>query len=108
MNKKILLAISALLILGLAVAAFAYGTKTSSRSAVDCCCKGAESCPMMKEKSGKTEGASCCDKEDCCCKGGGDSCCKGDSCPMKKKDEGKSGEKSGHSCCDKETPKKDG
>jgi len=129
MKKRILLVISVLLVFGLAVAAYAYRANTPDKAGMSCCCKGADSCPMMKDKTAGKDAASCCEKEDCCCKGdscamtkdktaGKDaaSCCDKDdkgaeSCPMMKdkKDDGKSGDKQKHSCCDKEeTPKKDG
>ena len=94
MKKKILLTVSAVLALGIGVAAFAYSNTTAAAStAMSCCPKGADSCPMKmkddaqsstshdscpmktKDSSGK-ETASCCDNCDCC---------KGDSCPMKHK-----------------------
>lgn len=84
MKKRILFAISTLLVLGLAIAAFALtGTKTSNKSADCCamdCCKKSDSCPMKnKDKNASgTEKAACCDRDDCCCKGG--------SCPMKNKE----------------------
>ncbi|MEO8572905.1 MAG: hypothetical protein ABI481_02965 [Pyrinomonadaceae bacterium] len=72
--KRIILAISVLLVLGLAVAAIAYNrnTVTQTVAAASCCSHGADSCPMKKDAAGK-ETASCCDED----------CCKGDSCPMK-------------------------
>jgi hypothetical protein len=81
MKKKILMAISVLLVLGLGIAAFAFKTTNNSshHAAMECCCKNG-SCPM-KDKSTATTGeqtTSCCDNPDCCCKGG-------DSCPMKNK-----------------------
>jgi hypothetical protein len=123
MKKRILLVISVLLVCGLAVAAYAYSANTPDKAGMSCCCKGADSCPMMKDKTAGKDAASCCDKEDCCCKGdscamkdktaGKDeaSCCDkedAESCSMMKdkKDDGKAAKPS---CCDKEkTPKKDG
>lgn len=109
MKKRILLAIAALMVFGLAIAAFAYtGTSTSNKARMGCCCKSdsaAESCPMKSKDAAGKETASCCEKEDCCCKSGAESC------PMKSKDEAKPAEKSKPSCCDKEesaAPKKDG
>ena len=69
MNNKILLAIATILVLGLAVAGFAYKRTTGSTiaAAVSCCDK--DSCPM------KANG----EKADC-------DCCTGDSCPMKNGD----------------------
>lgn len=109
MKKKILLVITALLIFGMSIAVYAFGTNTSGKKAMSCCCCKGDSCPMTKDKTAGKDEASCCDKEDCCCKGG-DSCCKGDSCPMKgKKDDGKPSAGQKPSCCDKEeAPKKDG
>jgi hypothetical protein len=108
MKKRILIAIAALMVFGLAIAAVAYtNTKASVKASTGCCCKSdgaAESCPMKSKDAGKESG-SCCDKEDCCCKSGAESC------PMKSKDEAKPAEKSKPSCCDKEAPpapKKDG
>lgn len=73
MKKKITLAIAAIMVLGIAVAAFAY-TRTSGRAATAMsCCKG-ESCPMKNKEATSGEKASCCDNCDCC---------SGDSCPMK-------------------------
>lgn len=94
MKKKILLTVSCVFALGIGVAAFAYSSKaTDTSSAMSCCPKGPDSCPMktksgaqnatshdlcqMKTKdSSDKETASCCDNCDCC---------KGDSCPMKHK-----------------------
>lgn len=89
MKKRILFAISTLLVLGLAIAAFALSGNSVKNSAMDCCAnccaKSGDSCPMKnKDKNASaTEKASCCDKDDCCCKG--------DACPMMKK-EGQSAE----------------
>lgn len=126
MRKRILLAIAALMVFGLAIAAFAYTTTNAPKNGgMDCCCKG-DSCPMKSKDAAGKETASCCDKEDCCCKGdscpmkGKDaagkesaSCCSkdgADSCPMKARDESKSADKAKPSCCDKEdsaAPKKE-
>jgi len=93
MKKKIFLLISTLLVLGLAIVAYSYGTSglSSSTTAACCCCSG-ESCPMKtKDASGK-ETMSCCDAD--CCKGDGESC------PMMKKDaEGKPIKTEGAACC---------
>lgn len=100
MKKRILFAISTLLVLGLAIAAFAFSGTNTKTSAMDCCAnccaKGGDSCPMKNkdQNASATEKASCCDKDDCC---------KGDACPMKKGENG-----AGHDNCpmmkkDKET-----
>ena len=68
--KRIILAISVLLVLGLSVAAIAYNTNNVVDAAAASCC--GDSCPMKKDAAGK-DTASCCDED----------CCKGDSCPMK-------------------------
>ena len=71
--KRIILAISVLLVLGLAVAAIAYKRSTAvETAAVSCCCCSGDSCPMKKDAAG-TETVSCCK----------DDCCKGGSCSMK-------------------------
>lgn len=83
MKKKIILAISVMLVFGLAIAAFAYTKQTnnSNQAAMECCCKGKDSCPMKnKTENASAEKKDCCDSPDCCCKGG-------DSCPMKNKTE---------------------
>lgn len=90
MKRRIILAISVMMVLGLAVAAIAYTrTGVTNKAAMSCCCSG-DSCPMKGKDTSGAEKASCCDKDDCCCKGG--------SCPMKGKD---SAEKHSASCCDK-------
>ena len=79
MKRKIILAISVLVVLGLSIAAFAFTNSTVlSKTATSCCCCSGDSCPMKKKDASGKETASCCDNCDCC---------KGDSCPMKKKGE---------------------
>ena len=79
MKRKIILALSVVVVLGLSIAAFAL-TKTtvSSVTAMSCCCCKGDSCPMKKKDVSGKDTASCCDNCDCC---------KGDSCPMKNKGE---------------------
>lgn len=92
MKKKFLVALTAVFVLGLAMAVYAFNktndsgvTSAASHSAVK------DDCPL-KNKAGQTVAAendsteSCCDKADCCCKTG--------ACPMKA-----SGEKSAADCC---------
>jgi len=81
MKKRILLAFSAILILGLTIAVFAYNKTNSTNQATMDCCKKSDSCPMKSKNAdvADKQNVSCCDKDDCCCKGGGDSC------PMKQK-----------------------
>lgn len=78
MKKKMILAIAAIMVLGLSIAGFAFTRTTlSSSMAMSCCCSG-DSCPMKKKDASTGEKASCCDNCDCC---------SGDSCPMKTKGE---------------------
>lgn len=93
MKKKLILVISAMLVLGLAVVVFSYGTTNDvTATAAACCCHG-DSCPMKtKDASGKEVAGT---HENCdCCKDGADSC------PMMKKDaDGKAMKMDGeHSC----------
>src|SRR5688572_15115213 len=71
--KRIILAISVLLVFGLAVLGVAYNQNAAAETAMaSCCCNSGDACPMKKNAAG-TETASCCD----------DGCCKDGSCPMK-------------------------
>jgi hypothetical protein len=82
MKKRIILAISVLLVFGLAMVVFAYNkTNQSHHAAMTCCCKDG-SCPMKSGDTAATgeQKTACCDMPDCCCKGG-------ESCPMKKQGE---------------------
>jgi hypothetical protein len=83
MKKRILLALSVVLVLGLVMAVYALNRTNSSNAGVE------NSCPMkgMNAQAADHEGkTSCCDKDDCCCKG--------DSCPMKAQ-----GENASANCC---------
>src|SRR6187399_2197848 len=72
--KRLILAISVLLVLGLAAAAIAYNrTAVAETTAMSCCCCSGDSCPMKKDSASK-DAASCCD----------DGCCKDGSCAMQK------------------------
>ena len=71
--KRLILAISVLLVLGLAAAAIAYNQNVVAETAMSCGCCSGDSCPMKKDGAAA---ASCCD----------DSCCKDGSCAMKKGD----------------------
>lgn len=88
MKKRILLAISTLLILGMTIAVFAFSNQTETRRpAMDCCAK-TDACPL-KDKDQTTAGVDlknvvvvsagedCCTAGADCCKGGGAACCKG-------------------------------
>ncbi len=94
MRMKLFIVMSAMLVLGLAIAAYSYGTAGNVLSGPpSCCCCSGDSCPMKtkKDASGK-ETTSCCDMD--CCKGGAESC------PMMKKDaDGKPLKMEGASCC---------
>jgi len=89
MKKRFLIALSALLVFGLAVVAFAYtkANNTNQTSAV--------SCPMQEKKNSTAAAETDKEKHSCgmadCCKDGkcsmGGACCKDkDSCPMKNKE----------------------
>lgn len=110
MKKKIMLAIAAMLVLGLTIVVFAYNTTNHSNynKAMECCCKGKDSCPMKnKNESASADKKDCCDSPDCCCKGG-------DSCPMKKQQTETSSQTvdtqnvtvvtSAEDCCKKDAP----
>ena len=84
--KKITLIFSVLLILGLVVGAYAFSTRSVSKT--DCCCKDSSQ-TKSKDKTAKSEKDSCCCGENCCCKDG--------ACPMKSKDSAKTENASG--CC---------
>ncbi len=87
MKKRFLIALSAMLVFGLAVVAFAFtkaNNDTKQTSAV--------SCPMMEKKTATAAAETDKEKHSCgmadCCKDGvcsmGGACCKDkDSCPMK-------------------------
>lgn len=76
MNKKLILVIFALLLLGIGAASFAYQTDIEKQTAMSCCCCGGDSCPMKNKDKASADAKSCCDNCDCC---------KGDNCPMKTK-----------------------
>ena len=130
MNKRILIAIATILVLGLSIAAFALTRTGDTHNAMSCC---GDSCPMKSKDAKAGETASCCDKCDCC---GGDSCPmkangekmnamhsasgKAASCPMMKAESAtattvdmkdvtvaKDGESCSCSCCGKDKEKKD-
>ena len=82
MKKRIILAVSVLLVFGLAIVVFAYNRSnhSSHQAEMSCCCKDG-SCPMKNKDAASTaDMKDCCDMPDCCCKGG-------ESCPMKKQGE---------------------
>lgn len=70
--KRLILAISVLLVFGLAAAAIAYNNNVVAETAMSCCCCSGDSCPMKKDSASK-DAASCCK----------DDCCKDGSCAMK-------------------------
>ncbi len=103
MKSKFLILLTAVFVLGLGVAVYAFNKTTDSgKTTATSCCAKKDDCPL-KNKSAQTTAEnkssdSCCDKADCCCKGdscpmkasgekGGDCCanCCGGSCPMKNK-----------------------
>ncbi len=117
MKSKILLVLTAVFVLGLAVAVYAFNKTSSSVKASASCCAKSDACPL-KNKAAQTTAenhstASCCDRADYCCKtdacpmkasdgekgaaGCCDSCC-GGSCPMKNKNETAFNQTAGESC----------
>ena len=83
MKKKIIIALSVMLMFGLVAVVYAYNrTETTAKSA--------HSCPMKKSETAATDKKdSCCGMDDCCkdgnCKMGGACCGDHESCPMKNK-----------------------
>ncbi|MBK8466097.1 MAG: hypothetical protein IPL32_09720 [Chloracidobacterium sp.] len=80
MKKKIFLAISAILVFGLAIVVYSSSSATDLTTdaiAASCCCSHGDSCPMKAKSSDGKETASHCDNCNCC---HGD----GESCPMMK------------------------
>lgn len=98
MKKKLLIALTAVFVLGLSLAVYAFNqTNNSDKQAKASCCSKTESCPVKSHNASKKhEGVSCCDRDDCCCK-------TGNSCPIKNKQaqtEMKTvSDVSGESCC---------
>lgn len=104
MKNKILVALTAVFVLGLAMAVYAFNkTNDSGVTATASCCAKKDACPLKNKgtqaataENHSTE--SCCGNADCCCKSGAcpmkasgekaaDCCgnCCGGSCPMKSK-----------------------
>jgi len=82
MKRKLMLTVATLLVLGMAIVAFAYTTTsdTTTAAAASCCSCCGDSCPM-KGKDAKMQAVAMTDDK----KGHSCDCC-GDSCPMKNKD----------------------
>ena len=107
MKKKIIIALSVMLVFGLVAVVYAYNrTETTTKSA--------HSCPMKSETASlQTEKDSCCGMADCCkdgkCKMDGACCGDHESCPMKNKQTSKDqsvdyskitvSDNSGEDCC---------
>lgn len=91
MKSKFLIALTAVFVLGLAMAVYAFNKTNDSGviTAASCCAKK-DDCPMkdkgMQMTAENHSTASCCDNDNCCCQTG--------ACPMKA-----SGEKSAADCC---------
>lgn len=102
MRSRILLVISAMLVLGVGIAVYAFNvTGTDAATAACCCCT--ESCPMKKgdkAAASTAEAATADQKADAT-----HSCC-GESCPMKKGDKAADAKAEGHSCCGDSCPMK--
>ena len=91
MKNKFLLALTAVFVLGLAMAVYAFNRTNNNPQASASCCAKSDSCPLKNKAAGQTTAendstASCCGNADCCCKSG--------ACPMRA-----SGEKSAADCC---------
>ena len=105
MKKRIVVLLTIVGLLGLAVAAFAYTSNTSTATtAASCCKKQGDSCPMKgqgHDDNAAYAKASCCKKHEAeHSKAEGHSCdCCGDSCPMTK-DASAGASSDGTSCCD--------
>ncbi len=99
MKRRIILALAAIMVFGLAIATVAFSTVNNPAAvAASCCCCSGDSCPL-KSKDTARKDASSKDKASCCdgcehCSGGAESC------PMMK-DAAHKGEhaKGEHSCC---------
>ncbi len=97
MKKKFLIALTAVFVLGLAMAVYAFNkTNHSVETSAASCCAKSDACPMKNHTAQTAENhstTSCCGMDDCCCK-------TGDACPLKNK-EAKAEVKnaSGESCC---------
>ena len=118
MNKRLFATLAILALFTLAAFAYTRTTTTKVAGGKACCCKSADSCPMMAKghdaKSGDHAKMSCCakhgddhEKGGEHAKGEGHTCC-GDSCPMKKGEKPATSEVAGmkataaaegHSCC---------
>jgi hypothetical protein len=92
MKKRFLIALSALLVFGLAIVAFAFNRANNTNQTP---AQTSASCPMHEQKSASAAVAADKEKHSCgmsdCCKDGhckmGGVCCKDkDSCPMKNKE----------------------
>ena len=82
MKCKLMLTVATLLVLGMAIVAFAYTTSSTNTmaAAASCCSCCGDSCPMKNKDAKMQNVAMTDDKKDHSC-----DCC-GDSCPMKNKD----------------------
>lgn len=103
MKTKVIFTITAMFVLGLAVAVYALNTSgpAGNASIASCCCCSGDSCPMKdKDAAVKTgdavhNGCDCCGDAESCPMKKGDAaaakteghadCCPADSCPMMKK-----------------------
>jgi len=96
MKKKLLITLTAVFVLGLAMAVYAFNkTNHSSETAAVSCCAKSGACPMKNHTAQTAENhlaASCCDMDDCCCK-------TGDACPLKNKEAKTAMKNAGGDCC---------
>jgi hypothetical protein len=101
MKNKILVALTAFFVLGLAMAVYAFNQTNTSVSASASCCKKSDACPLKNKNAQTAENhtkSACCDNENCCCKTG--------ACPMKATGENASSESCCGNCCGGSCPMK--
>ena len=99
MKRKFFIVLTAVFVLGLAMAVYAFNkTNVADKSAKTSCCSKTDSCPVKSHNASQTHtnNVACCDRDDCCCK-------TGDACPLKNKEAKTEAENvsaaGGESCC---------
>ncbi|MEO8648448.1 MAG: hypothetical protein ABI539_04710 [Acidobacteriota bacterium] len=86
MKKKLIFVSLAVIMLALAIVAFAFDqTAVKTDITKHHCCGSSSSCPMKgKMTTADADASKCCDSDNCCCKGDGAAC------PMKGHEQGES------------------